>query len=186
MAKSPLGTPLSLPRLPLLTTCVRRAPTLAIMQAPPALGTLPATSASFVVAATPAAPGIPTNVSAVVSNDDAGSVVVARFPSSPLGVFNVQGLVPGSNYTLRASCLDALRSPCGDVVHSWRSAACPRADARPPSGLTVVSLALGVRFVSWTASGSDMEYAVDGGPWTHVPRVHPETAASGVLVGGCD
>ena len=115
----------------------------------------------------------------MVTDNDLGSVV-ARFPSSALGVFTAQGLSPGSNYTLRASCVDALNTTCVDVVHSWRSAACPPAD--PPFGLSAVGLAPGKRFVGWAPSAMEMVFSVDGGTWASVPEVYPGTPADGVLV----
>ncbi len=128
----------------------------------------------------PAAPGVRTNVSAVVTDDTGASI--ASFPSTSVGLFTVTGLVPGVEYTLRASCEDALGAACPDLIHRWRSVPCPLPAADAPLGLQAVIVGQGVRYVTWLSAAPAFQYSLDGGPWLPVPEVHPGVAPLGLLV----
>jgi hypothetical protein len=155
----------------------RRRPALSLSLSPPAVGPVPSAAAHFVLAVSPAAPGIATNVSAVVTTD-AGVEIVA-IPSLRRSAFTVTGLTPGTFYTLRASCEDATGATCVDVVHRWRSAPCPLLSI---DSMQSVSVAPGERYVSWAPAASSFEYSVDGGPWRPVPELHPGVAPLGLMV----
>jgi hypothetical protein len=161
----------------------RRAPSLTLLQVPPVVGLVPATTAHFVMAVTAPAPGVSSTVSAVVVNEDTGAVV-ASLPNTPRGVFTVTGLTPGANYSLHANCVDATGGACVEVVHRWRTMACPAANAEEPTSVRAVSVVPGERFVSWVSPGDAFEYSVDGGPWMPVPDPHPGVPPSGVTVRG--
>ncbi len=160
----------------------RRPPTLALLQAPPAVGPAPSTTAAFVLAVVPAVGGLVSNVSAVVT-DDAGSVV-ATLASGPRGVLTVAGLVPGVQYTLRASCVDALGGTCAELVHRWRTPACPALGPDTPVGLQAIGIVPGERFVSWASPAATFEYSLNSGPWLPVAEAHPGVTPLALLVSG--
>ena len=158
----------------------RRSPTLSILKAPAQLGATPSGSARFVVTVSLPAPGVAVNVSAVVTNDT-GSVVVT-LPPGPRGVLAAEGLTPGLDYTMRATCVDSLGGVCPDVTYKWRTAACVLPESEAPSGLQAVSVVPGERFVTWAYTAAALEYSVDGGPWTREVEAPAEVSGSGVLV----
>jgi hypothetical protein len=141
-------------------------------------------SIEFLVAPTPAAPGIATNVSAVVK-DDAGAVVATQSGTS-FRVFLVQGLVPGANYTLYASCVDAIGGVCSEVTHRWRSVPCPPPDPDVLHDLRAVGLGPGKVVLTWDSAhvSADLpvQYRVDGGTWAAVPVLYPGVPPISLLV----
>lgn len=152
------------------------------LEAPPAVGPAPSSTARFVLAVTELAPGVSSTVSAVVTNDVGATV--ASFPSTTTAVFTLADLTPGVPYTLRASCVDALGGTCIEVVHRWQTPECPSPIVDAPFAVQSLGLSPGVRYVSWTSpqAASAFEYSVDGSPWLPVPWIHPGLTPQGVLV----
>jgi hypothetical protein len=161
-----------------------------MLVAPSVVSATPASSATFVFGVVAAAPGVTVNVTAVVTGDN--GVLVATLPSSSDGVLEVLGLVPGVTYTLHASCVDSIGGTCPSVSHQWHSGGCPAPGAQVLHGAQAVALAPGKRLVTWAfpASGStnadvvveSMEYSLDGGLWTAVPRAQLAEPPTWLLV----